>query len=147
MSLENFNKALRFTLKWEGGFVDHPSDKGGQTNQGITQKTYDEFRKSRGYAVQSVKNLTSEERDSCYYTNYWQSTEASHKPIKLGIACFDWAVNSGPKIALRYYDPNLEKYLINRMNFYKSIGVGQNSGFLRGWLNRVVDLQKYLQEI
>ncbi len=33
-----FEKALQFTLKWEGGYVDDPADPGGETNYGITEK-------------------------------------------------------------------------------------------------------------
>lgn len=33
--------ALKFVLRWEGGFVDHPDDPGGRTNKGVTQKVYD----------------------------------------------------------------------------------------------------------
>ena len=35
----SFNRAISFTLKWEGGYVNHPADKGGATNRGITQST------------------------------------------------------------------------------------------------------------
>jgi lysozyme family protein len=29
-------QALRFTLQWEGGYVDDPRDPGGATNKGVT---------------------------------------------------------------------------------------------------------------
>ena len=32
----NKNKAISTTLKWEGGYTDHPKDPGGPTNFGIT---------------------------------------------------------------------------------------------------------------
>ena len=31
-----YAKSIDFILKWEGGYVDHPNDKGGPTNRGIT---------------------------------------------------------------------------------------------------------------
>lgn len=35
-------------LKWEGGYVNHPFDKGGPTNKGITIETYESYcRKKR----------------------------------------------------------------------------------------------------
>ena len=34
-----------FVKSWEGGFADHPNDKGGPTNMGVTIGTW----KSQGY--------------------------------------------------------------------------------------------------
>ena len=45
-----FKKALAFVLKWEGGYVNNPYDKGGATNKGITQNTYNAWLKSCGLA-------------------------------------------------------------------------------------------------
>ena len=58
MSEENkelFKKALAFVLKWEGGFVNDPDDKGGATNKGITQTTYNSYLKSKKQKTKSVK--------------------------------------------------------------------------------------------
>jgi lysozyme family protein len=37
----SFDDALLETLHYEGGIANHPKDRGGLTNYGVTQKTYD----------------------------------------------------------------------------------------------------------
>ena len=44
----SFRAALPFVLRWEGGFVHHPDDPGGATNQGVTQRVYDAWRAAEG---------------------------------------------------------------------------------------------------
>lgn len=66
-----FKKALQFVLKWEGGYVDNPNDKGGATNKGITQNTYNAWLKSNGKATKDVKNITQAEVEEIYRKNYW----------------------------------------------------------------------------
>ena len=48
--------AIEKVLKHEGGYVDHPADKGGATNFGITQKVYEEFVK-RKVTKDEIKNM------------------------------------------------------------------------------------------
>jgi len=42
MPLPIFLASRPFILRWEDGFVDHPAGPGGRTNNGITQRLYDE---------------------------------------------------------------------------------------------------------
>lgn len=38
--MANVNKLAPIILKWEGGYVNHPNDKGGPTNKGVTISTW-----------------------------------------------------------------------------------------------------------
>ncbi|MCP8894345.1 hypothetical protein KYK29_05335 [Shinella daejeonensis] len=40
MTALNFVACLNETLKWEGGWADHPKDPGGATMKGITLATF-----------------------------------------------------------------------------------------------------------
>jgi hypothetical protein len=54
-------ESLAKVLVHEGGDVNHPADPGGPTNQGVTQRVYDAYRKGRGLPVRSVKHIAAEE--------------------------------------------------------------------------------------
>ena len=58
-------------LHHEGGFVNHPSDPGGMTNLGVTQRVYEEW---VGYEVtkQDMMKLTPEDVAPIYLKNYWE---------------------------------------------------------------------------
>ena len=90
-----FQKALGFALQWEGGYSNHHSDKGGATNRGITQATYNEYRSNKELKVQSVRNITTKEVYDIYYSMYWLPGKCNVLPDKLAIVHFDWCVNSG----------------------------------------------------
>jgi lysozyme family protein len=93
----DFELALEFTLKWEGGFVHHPRDLGGATNYGITQRTYDEYRDEKKLPRQSVAQLTKEEAKEIYESRYWKFVAFVTRPEwrLFRIAAFDTAVNFG----------------------------------------------------
>lgn len=38
--MADYTKLVPFIKKWEGGFGNHPKDKGGATNKGVTLATY-----------------------------------------------------------------------------------------------------------
>lgn len=102
MSSGAFQRCLALTLEEEGGYVNHPRDPGGATNFGITQATYDEWRRAQGVEPRSVRMLEPHERDTIYRSRYWDVIRGDDLPAGIDYAVFDAAVNSGPARAARW---------------------------------------------
>lgn len=104
----NFEPALKTrVLVFEGGKVDDPRDPGGRTNQGVTQATYNAWRKSRGLAISDVYAMADAERDDIYLHGYWIPCAGDELPSGLDLAVFDAAVNSGVGMAARWLQTTL----------------------------------------
>ena len=73
---KRFNKFLSIILDREGGYSNNSSDKGGETNKGITHTTYDEYRTSKGLSKRSVKEMTNDEMREIYYERYYKASGA-----------------------------------------------------------------------
>lgn len=97
----NFDRALLLVLKHEGGYSNHPKDPGGATNRGVTQMTYDNWRKDQHQPVRSVKEITDAEIAALYRSRYWNAVRGDDLPAGVDYAVFDYAVNSGPGRAVR----------------------------------------------
>ena len=59
---ENFKVAVENVLLHEGGYVNNPIDSGGETNFGISK---------RSYPTLDIKNLTRDDAINIYYNDYW----------------------------------------------------------------------------
>lgn len=82
-------------LKWEGGFVNHPNDKGGATNKGVTLST---FRKYFGKTktVDDLKNITNEQWQYIFKKGFWDRWKADLiKNQSIAELLVDWLYNSG----------------------------------------------------
>lgn len=93
--INDFDIALKYTLRFEGGYVNDPLDSGGATNKGITQKTYNAFSLKYGLPIRSVASITEHEVVKIYFENYWKEFKCDALPSPLSIAVFDFCVNSG----------------------------------------------------
>jgi lysozyme family protein len=79
----------------EAGFVNNPADRGGATNYGITIGTLRDWRRAP-VGVEDVRNLTIEEAEHIYKTNYFTATGFDQvSDPQLQELLFDFAVNSG----------------------------------------------------
>lgn len=95
MAMNEFERSLVKVLVHEGGFSDHPLDPGGATNQGVTQRVYDDYRRNLGLKQQTVKLMSNGERDSIYRARYWALIKGDSLPPGVAYVVFDGAVNSG----------------------------------------------------
>jgi len=146
-----FDKALEFTLRWEGGYVNHPSDPGGPTNFGITQKVYNEYLKNTHSLTKSVKLITKDEVKYIYKSRYWEAAGCEKLEPRLAVAVFDFAVNSGVYRAQKYQricNNDADLLTAKRRAFLIELGqVPRYRPFLRGWLNRIEALQAFLARL
>lgn len=99
---DTFASVLPLVLKHEGGYVNHPNDPGGETNKGITWRTYAAWRRSQGLPEQSVRHITDSEVRAIYKAQYWDAVRGDDLPAGLDYAVFDFAVNSGPARAAKF---------------------------------------------
>ncbi len=88
-----FEAAFRRTVAWEGGYVNHPSDPGGETNFGISR---------RAYPNENIAGMTLERAQFLYRRDYWQPCRCDDLPAPVAIEIFDAAVNSGVGQAVRW---------------------------------------------
>lgn len=87
-------------LEHEGGFVDHPADRGGPTNFGVTQGTLSDWL-DRSATVEEVRNLDVADARKIYRTNYFEKPRLHLLPEPLQAQAFDIAVNMGPSRAVK----------------------------------------------
>ena len=96
----NFSEALAHTLKFEGGWANHPNDPGGTTMKGVTHKTYANYL-GRDVTHDELRAISDEHLADIYRKRYWDACRCDELPAGLDLAVFDAAVNTGPAQAAR----------------------------------------------
>ncbi len=137
--LNNFRRALQFTLKWEGGYVNHPNDPGGETKWGIAKRYHPDL---------DIRNLTAEQAASIYANEYWDAAGCDEVPFPYCVAVFDAAVRCGVSRAKgwRKEAATAKDFIyLNQQYYYKRCEEKPSQKvFLKGWLNRLNDLRKFV---
>lgn len=189
--MASIDKLIPFILKWEGGFINDPTDRGGATNKGVTIATYEAYCKRKGYprpTVEQLKNIPDAHWRDIIKTMYWDRwhADAIHSQ-KVANILVDWVWASGihgikkPQAllgvkadgivgsktlsAVNFADPDqlFEAIFKERVKFINGIvsrsvaayekKIGRKATekellkytqkrFIKGWLNRLLDLQK-----
>lgn len=98
----NYEECLKFVLRWEGGFVDDPLDRGGATNRGVTQAVYDEWRERKHYDTRSVREIEDGEVYQIYLEQYWKPSRCPALDAPMNLALFDAAVQHGTARAIKW---------------------------------------------
>lgn len=102
MSMNRFDRAFECLKVHEGGYVNHPDDPGGATNKGVTQRTYNHYRRRHDKDTRDVRQITNAEVRAIYLGQFWSTIDASNLPAGVAYCVFDAAVNSGPGQAVRW---------------------------------------------
>lgn len=166
--MSGFLQALPVTLEFEGGYADHPDDPGGATNMGITQATYDRWRRRMGESARPVREIRESEVQAIYHEDYWTAGACDSLPWPASLAHFDACVNHGIRAAWRLVQraagstpdgipgPNtyaaagsipvpllVSRMLWERLRYYEEIMVRRSRSrtFCLGWLSRVNHLR------
>lgn len=154
----NFDKAFHTLLGHEGGYVDHPSDPGGATRWGVTERVA----RAAGYAGH-MKDFPAEQAKAIYWRQYWVPIKADELPPALRYAVFDGAVNSGAGQSVKWLqraigvnddgvvgpqtityaraanpDFVLRRMLAERLRYMTDLKNWQAFG--RGWARRIAEL-------
>ncbi len=166
--MADYKKLIPLIKKWEGGFVNNPSDPGGATNSGVTLST---FRSVYGKdkTVQDLKNMTMEQWEYIFKKKFWDRWKADDIDNQaIANLLVDWLWASGvygikyPQevlgvktdgivglktlAAINYY-PNkkelFDKLWNRRKKHFEDIvrNRPQSKVFLKGWLRRLSDFK------
>lgn len=158
-----FSTALDIILRHEGGYVNHPSDPGGRTNMGVTQRTWEAWT-GKPANERIMRGLTRADVTPLYRKNYWDAVQGDDLPGPLALCVFDFAVNAGPSRAAKLLQrvlgvavdgkigPNtirasigenvnglVREYQNARRSFYRSLPTFKTFG--KGWLRRVDEVE------
>ena len=144
--------AIDLVLKHEGGYVNDPRDPGGETNFGISKRSYPDL---------AIASLTRDDARSIYLKDFWRFAAIGDQ--RVANCVMDCAVNQGLGAAVKLFQklegvavdgiwgPNTENYAskvtlvdfqVARLLAYVNI-VAQNPGelkFLGGWFRRTLDV-------
>lgn len=88
-------------IRREGGFVDHPADRGGPTCYGITHKTLARYL-GREVSRSDVRELSRELAAEIYRRAYYLEPRIDALPPRCRAFLFDSAVNHGPRRAVKF---------------------------------------------
>lgn len=161
------SKLVPFILRWEGGFVDHPLDKGGATNKGVTWNTF-KGRYPNG-TIEDLKSITDQQWMEIFKDGYWNPCQGNLIDSQsVANIIVDWAWASGTRTVIRKIqgmlgvredgvvgrvtlnainnrDPRELFYEIKqaRLDFIEAI-IKRNpsqSVFRNGWINRIKSIE------
>lgn len=129
-----FQTALTQVLKSEGGYVNDPTDPGGETNLGISKRAYPDL---------DIAALTPETVAPIYKRDYWDRIAGDSLPSPLNYIAFDCAVNQGvgeTQILMRA-SGTPGSLLRSRLARYRQSPNWSKYG--SGWAGRLVDVAAF----
>lgn len=88
MSATNFDAVMEEVFLHEGGYVNHKKDPGGETNYGISKRSYPNL---------NIRALTKADAKTIYRKDFWEPIRGDELPTGIDLVTMDPSVNSGRK--------------------------------------------------
>ena len=98
----NFNETMKLMLNLEGGKTDEKSDRGGRTNFGITQRTYNDWLKQNKLKSSDVFKISKERALKIYKKQFWGVIKGDQLPHNVAKAIMSMALTDGPQDSVRF---------------------------------------------
>ncbi len=155
-----FDQAVGFVLadRIEGGYVNDPRDPGGETNFGISQRSYPKV---------NIKKLTRAGAIKIYKRDYWDAAHCDKLPPQVAVVAFDCAINQGVGISRRLLQRAAKVHVDGVVGPKTLAAVGKAdeltlakefmgwrlkryaftnnaATYMRGWSNRMLELLQFL---
>ncbi len=94
VQVTRYESAFANLIKEEGGYVNNPNDKGGETKYGISKRSYPHL---------DIKNLTLDQAKAIYKKDFWDVIRGDELPSdELACEALEQAVNMGIKTAVSF---------------------------------------------
>jgi lysozyme family protein len=156
----NFDEAFNRVMGHEGGYVNLASDPGGETQWGISKRSYPSV---------NIQALTRDDARAIYKRDFWHRIQGDDLPEGVAYQIFDLAVNSGIETAIRLYQralgvaddgvwgpisaeaartmpesQQIMRLTAERLEFYAKLSTWSTFG--RGWARRLAQNLRYGSE-
>lgn len=139
-----FLKVSDVILRHEGGYINNPDDKGGETNLGITLDTW-RFLATQDLGIkassETLKSMTKSQAETIYYNHYWQTKGfCKLENTKIALMIYDWTITSG--LAIK----QIRKCLHNECDSTLSVSNKMDDDIIH-CVNNIDDQEKLLNRI
>ena len=111
--LVEFDDIIEKVLEHEGGYVDDPTDAGGETKYGISK---------RAYPDEDIKELTIERAKELYKRDYWDRYRTADLPDRLRHIYVDMCINMGGGRAIKILQEACNSKNANKIDIDGGIG-------------------------
>jgi lysozyme family protein len=153
----NFDMAFDRLMGHEGGYTLGRGDPGGETNWGISKRSYPNV---------DIRTLTRDGAKVIYYRDFWQKIHADEMYDGVAFQALDFAINSGISVAIMklqravgvaddgYWGPVtmaataamsesdiIMRFTAERLDFWTSLSTWPTFG--KGWARRAAQNLRY----
>lgn len=129
--MADFEQAVALVLKHEGGYVNDPTDPGGETNFGISK---------RSFPALDIRSITRDQAARIYRNEYWSEINGYQiSDQSYANSLLDFAVNCGT-VAARFAATkaqNVDDLTLYRIRYYASLK--NFSRYAASWIGRTLD--------